>query len=97
MLDADLSLPPNRVQVSPSLIYGGDRGASVVLYNHSGLTCQLEKDQDLGTLEVVEQVTTASSPESTLTHARDKGRSYVKSSMKTRTFQTRPKDTFLSC
>ena len=73
MLDSDPDLTPDGVQVSSSLLNGGDGGVSIVLCNHSGFTCQLEKDQDIGTLEEVEPVTVTSPPESdvqsTLTHA----------------------------
>ena len=63
MLDSDPNLIPDGVQISPSLLNSGDGGASVVLCNNSGFTCRLEKDQDLGTLEVVEPVTATSPPE----------------------------------
>ena len=73
MLDSDPDLTPDGVQVSPSLLNGGDGGVSIVLSNHSGFTCRLEKDQDIGTLEEVEPVTVTSPPESdvqsNLTHA----------------------------
>ena len=99
------------VEVSPSLLNGGDGGASVVLCNHSGFTCRLEMDQDLGILEVMEplpvhQNQMYSQPwhmpgsrwgmSNLQPMRRNGGRSYVKSSRKTRTFQMRPKDT-LSC
>ena len=56
-----------------SLLNCGDGGVSVLLCNHSRFTFWLEKDQDLGALEVVEPVIGTSPPESdvqsTLTHA----------------------------
>ena len=73
MLDSDPDLISDGVQVSPSLLNSDDGGASVVLCNFR-FTCQVEKDQDLCTLEVVEPVPTTSPPESnvlsTLTKAR---------------------------